>query len=137
MKRFSILLLVLVVVATSFDVDARKRRTGRQSSSSASQSTALPTNVTTTESELSYDAVSYFRRAQEGDAEAMFLLSQCFNDGIGAKKDFKKAVYWANKASENGCTAGTWFVAASCRLQDCMARVIDQRQRSQNIDVLF
>ena len=68
MKRISILLLVLVVVATSFDVDARKRRTGRQSSSSAAQSTALPTNVTTTESELSYDAVSYFRRAQEGDA---------------------------------------------------------------------
>lgn len=111
MKRYLSFLLILLILGTCATTDANARR--RQTRRHAAQSTALPTNVTTTEAELSGVALDYFRKAQNGDAEAMYFLCRCFNDGNGTKRDFRKAVYWANKASENGCPAGAWFVAAS------------------------
>ena len=96
MKKVLSILLAVLIIGACATIDA----------SAASQS-----NVTTNESELSGQALECFRKAQAGDAVAMYELAYCFYTGNGAKRDNKMVFYWANKASENGCPGGSWLVA--------------------------
>ncbi len=97
MKKILSILLAVLVIGACATIDA----------SAASQA-----NVTTNESELRGKALEYFRKAQTGDAVAMYKLALCFRYADhGAKVDDNKYFYWANKASENGCPGGTYHVA--------------------------
>ena len=40
--------------------------------------------------------------AEQGDAEAQFILAGRYKKGIGIKKDFAKVVEWYTKAAEQG-----------------------------------
>ena len=45
------------------------------------------------------------RDAEQGDAEAQYLLGYCYFNGTnGAEKNYEKAVYWYRKAAEQGDT---------------------------------
>ena len=41
-------------------------------------------------------------KAQAGDTEAQFVLGDMYRNGRGVKQDFKEAVKWFRKASEQG-----------------------------------
>ena len=41
-------------------------------------------------------------RAQQGDADAQFLLGSMYYDGQGVPRDYKKAVYWYEKSAKQG-----------------------------------
>jgi hypothetical protein len=45
---------------------------------------------------------SYLEQAQQGDANAQFVVASRYETGKGTGKDIKKAYYWFEKAAENG-----------------------------------
>ncbi|CAG8434186.1 8205_t:CDS:2 [Diversispora eburnea] len=48
-------------------------------------------------------AFEWFKKAAENDyADGQFCLGKCFYEGLGTKKDILNAIYWFNKAKENG-----------------------------------
>lgn len=51
--------------------------------------------------------------AEQGNAEAQFILAGRYKKGIGIRKDFAKVVEWYTKASEQG------FVMAQYNLAEC------------------
>jgi len=40
--------------------------------------------------------------AEQGNADAQFMLAEYYKDGIGIKQDYKKAAEWYSKAAEQG-----------------------------------
>lgn len=44
----------------------------------------------------------YIKAAKKGDADAQFRIGSCYSNGVGVKKDEKKAVDWWRKAAEQG-----------------------------------
>ena len=58
-----------------------------------------------TEDQANEDSIVFAkckRRAERGDAQAQFLLGECYADGFGVEKDMAKAVDWYRKAAEQG-----------------------------------
>ena len=47
-------------------------------------------------------AMSFALAAQDGNAEAMYLLGKCYQDGTGVERDYAKAEQWMKKASDRG-----------------------------------
>ena len=50
--------------------------------------------------------------AEQGDAEAQFILAGRYKKGIGIKKDFAKVVEWYTKAAEQGSMGAQWNLGA-------------------------
>lgn len=44
----------------------------------------------------------YRKAAEDGNPYAQWKLSECYENGTGVKKDLKQAVYWLEKACDNG-----------------------------------
>lgn len=52
---------------------------------------------------LTQEEMIFFRGlAQQGDAEAQFILGGCYDWGEGVNKDLQQAVTWYGKAAEQG-----------------------------------
>jgi S1-C subfamily serine protease len=58
---------------------------------------------------LRYKLLSMAARMGHGEAQAS--LSNCYSWGDGASKDFKKAFYWAQQSSKNGCGRGSGILS--------------------------
>ena len=60
------------------------------------------------------DLQSLIRNAEQGDADAQYYLGNCYYNGEGVERDYRKAVYWYTKAAEQGnadaqCNLGTCY----------------------------
>jgi TPR repeat protein len=40
--------------------------------------------------------------SKKGNKESLFYLGECYEQGVGFEKNFKKAVWYFQKAAENG-----------------------------------
>jgi len=58
-------------------------------------------------------AMSFSLAAQDGNAEAQFLLGKCYMDGTGVEQDFNKAEKWLKKAADQG-HAEAQFLLGKC-----------------------
>ena len=58
-------------------------------------------NTTFVYSEQS-DFVTWQKRAEQGNADAQFVLGVMYNLGEGVLQDYKQAVYWWKKSAEQG-----------------------------------
>ena len=58
-------------------------------------------------------AMSFSLAAQDGNAEAQFLLGKCYLDGTGVEQDFNKAEKWLKKAADQG-HAEAQFLLGKC-----------------------
>ncbi len=47
-------------------------------------------------------APNLYEAAEQGNADAQFLLGACYYKGKGVEQDHAKAVYWFEKAAEQG-----------------------------------
>ena len=47
-------------------------------------------------------AMSFALAAQDGNAEAMYLLGKCYQDGTGVERNIDKAEQWMKKAADRG-----------------------------------
>ncbi len=54
---------------------------------------------------------TYLRSAEKGDADAMFIVGRCYQDGVGTEKDMDKALSWIKKAADKGNAAARRMVA--------------------------
>ena len=48
------------------------------------------------------------KAAEQGDAIAQCNMGQCFKWGYGTKKDIEEAIYWFEKAAEQGNSSAIW-----------------------------
>jgi len=51
---------------------------------------------------FSYTLEDCIEDAEQGNADAQFMLAEYYKDGIGIKQDYAKAAEWYNKAAEQG-----------------------------------
>jgi len=58
---------------------------------------------------------SFSLAANQGNAEAQFLLALSFQNGLGIEQDFTSALYWFNQAVANGLPAGQFIATAQAR----------------------
>jgi len=58
-------------------------------------------------------AMSFSLAAQDGNAEAQFLLGKCYQDGTGVEQDFGKAAQWFKKAADQDHTEAQ-FLLGKC-----------------------
>ncbi len=59
-------------------------------------------NLISTESQI-YDStvLKYLYLAYQDNADAQFIIGQCYYDGLGIEKDMAKAISWFRKAADN------------------------------------
>jgi TPR repeat protein len=50
------------------------------------------------------DIVQLKKEAEQGYADAQVSLGDCYRNGEGVTQDYKQAVYWFRKATEQGYT---------------------------------
>ncbi|CAG8437542.1 7142_t:CDS:2 [Diversispora eburnea] len=48
------------------------------------------------------DLITINSLAENNGADSQFYLGEYFYEGCGTKKDIVNAIYWLNKANENG-----------------------------------
>ena len=54
---------------------------------------------------------AYLRSAENGDADAMFFVGRCYQDGVGTEKNQAKASEWIEKSAAAGNAAAKRIVA--------------------------
>lgn len=73
--------------------------------------TAVKTDQTVENLGLTGGSVNWLEKAKSGDVEAMCELSYILSQGIEAKQDLEKAVFWAKEASDRDCPLGSYYLA--------------------------
>ena len=57
--------------------------------------------------------------------EAQHKLGICYGNGLGIEQDYKQALYWYEKAANQGCVIAKYNIAALCTTKDIEERNLD------------
>ena len=81
-------------------------------------------------------AMSFSLAAQDGSAEAMYLLGRCYQDGTGVERDINKAEQWMKKAAEQGHAEAKHFFASIDKAFSATCELIRQEISYTESDIL-
>ena len=80
--------------------------------------------------------MSFSLAAQDGSAEAMYLLGRCYQDGTGVERDIDKAEQWMKKAAEQGHAEAKLFLASIDKAFSATCELIRQEISYTESDIL-